>query len=255
ADLDQIGGLRVDGTGGPGGSIDVAGLSDINVSSRVTLRANGSDTTTSAGIGSSGGTVRVINLDSADTGVMDFDGAVEVRPGIDIFGTPGTPGVICQRGAGPASVANLTGNNEFPISLCDIDVDGAITDTNFVSHDLDCDSATLLPGSVSQTMPTAVTVDFFRVFVGVSTSVTVEISGEDLGDLDLYAGEDAAVGSIDTSDYAFQSSTPDTSSESIEISLADFTPGQFVSVMVISRNSVPETYTVSVGCSSSTDDE
>ncbi|MCZ6796012.1 MAG: hypothetical protein O7J95_20580 [Planctomycetota bacterium] len=247
--------------GDPGGIGSAAGSAQIAVagiglpsvprvmsfSSTTDLRAVGGDSNFFTSPGGQGGDVMFVNLEEFDPFVIDFQGTLQARGGVDGLGVQGADGVVCVRGASVPAIDRISAFLNEPPSFCGLTVDGFITGARFTPHDLDCDLDSIIPGSVTVTSPAVTGIDFFRVQVGAAVEVTIFISGADGSDLDLFAGDEGVLRSLNEGSYVFASATPG-SIESVTIDLAAFSLGAFVSVMVAERGFLAQTYTISVSC-------
>ncbi len=236
------------GIGGDGGAAQIAGSTAITVASDVVIIADGGETHLAATTGSDGGEVKIVNLDESDATALDFDGSVTVSGGKDAVRSTGHDGEICVAGSNTASNINLVGTNNFPISNCTSDD----VDT-LVVHDLDCDELTITPDEVATSLPAIVGVDFYRVLKTTQmaadglTTVTVTVTGEDSGNIDLFTGPAAALGSDNPASYT-QSSTGADSEESLDVDISGLAAGGFFSVRVKEQFTFVEDYTISVSC-------
>lgn len=239
----QTGGL-LGGEGGDGGTIQIAGLTALDVNAATTLLADGGLSNQTTVEGGPGGAASILNLDELDLTVMTFRGRVSVVGGIDDLGSLGPDGRVCERGADDASAIAITGATDFPVALC---VSSDVTD--FLVHDLDCDDATINPDEMVSEVPAVTGVDFFRIHPGLATSMTITLGGEGgtTGELSLFAGDDTAFGSLLAADYAFMSVEPG-NNESISIDFTAFAPGQFVSVMVREESHHVSGFSLKITC-------
>ena len=253
-----IGGQNVVGIGADAGDIHVAGLTQVSFSFTSQINLIGGDSNREFDAGGSGGDLKIVNLTESDLSILSFGGGVEVRGGIDAAGTSGPDGAICVRGASADVVAAIASVNDFPVETCPLDATGGIAGALFTSHDLDCDTTNItdttniIPSDPSDVLavstPAATGVDFYRVRVAGQTEVQISTLVGGSGDIDLFAGESEALGSLDPLDYAFSSTTPDDSAEQITVDLNAFTPGAFIAVFVRERGLVVGDYSLNVSC-------
>lgn len=230
------------GTGGNGGTIQLAGFSELTVLPGSLLDAEGGRTTEFDLLGGAGGSIKVVGLNELNPAVITFEGTASVLAGRDLHGVPGPAGTICQRGAGNRAIVNLTGSNASPPSSCSVnDLE------NFVVHDLDCDGNTIIPDQVATDLPPFTGLDFFRIRAPIGVQLTISLQGGDEANLNLFAGIADALGSTNVNDYTFSSTEPG-SNEEIEIDLGDFDAGAFVSVWVVEQSGASVEYTLGVNC-------
>lgn len=248
---DFIGRTRVLGSGGSGGVIRVVASGGLVAQDDVTIRANGGDTTAIDAPLGTGGEVSIVNVDESNLLAMAFFGTVEAQGGRGPFGNRLGDGTICHRGANALSLRALTGANQFPLGLCPVDINGALTDLGFAIQDLDCANASLFPSVSQKEIPVVTGVDFFRFHVAEGTTsviVTTRPTGAE-GNIDIYAGEANLLGTLDLDAYRFQSTTANDSDESLEITLdEDFRFGEFITVLVFEKGAFVEPYEISVSC-------
>ena len=236
-------GADVGGQGGAGGSVQIAAVTAIDFASNTSIDARGGRSRNQATPGGTGGSVTVVNLDETNLGVVNFRGVVSVLGGLNEFGFRGADGTICARGADLASSIILTGTNNFPISIC-----GESSIADLIIHDLDCDEATINPASVKTELPAISGVDFYRVYVDpATTDISISTTGEDGGNINLYVGTSAVIGSTNPGDYDFSSTGPD-SSEQIDIDLTIYVPGTFLSVWIDEASAFVEEYSLDISC-------
>jgi len=235
------------GEGGDGGSVNVAGTLGVTADTGVFLLAPGGDTNLPIVAGGTGGNVRLMNLAQAAPNALVFNGRASVQGGLNAIGSGGANGFICISGANQATVDSLTGSNNFPISGC-----GELDVAEVVVHALDCNPATITPSEVMTELPAVLGLDFYFVVVPPGAAVlTISTTGETSGDIDLYAGPAAALGSLVFADYTFGASTGGDSTESIDIDTGavGLVAGDLISVFVDEAGAFVEEYTITLtGC-------
>lgn len=246
-------GRDIEGVGGGGGRIEVAGVSALTFGPSLALHARGGQSSFLDDQGGAGGTVKLVHLLERPQN-FSFQSTVDVRGGLDMLGSLGEPGDVCYRGAGAIDVARMLGSNQFPVSPCATAAEGGVEGSTYITHDLDCDPATILPGSVNSQLPAATGVEFFRARVDGADAVRIVLTGQDGGDVDLYAGRDVALGSLDANDYRYVSAETGPE-ESVEIDLTTFTPGEYIAIAVIERTAIAEKINLELTCVGAGDEE
>ena len=79
--------------------------------------------------------------------------------------------------------------------------------------------------------------------------MTISVSGEDSGNINLFVGDEGDLGSQDPFVYELASFNPASDEEiTIDLTAPPFPPGQFFSVLVIEANVFVERYTIEVSC-------
>ncbi|HVR72864.1 MAG TPA: hypothetical protein VMT52_00960, partial [Planctomycetota bacterium] len=240
------------GVGGDGGTLQIANTTAMSISQSSRLFSEGGRTRLLGSPGGSGGAIKLINLDEASAVALHFRGEASVRGGYNALGSDGPEGVICVSGSNLDSDLQLVGTNNFPLSNC---TEGDLTET--VLHDLDCDDGTIVPSSVSTSVPVILNLDFYRILITPGmvaepfTMITVSTTGEEGGNIDLFLGPDTALGSSDPLDYPFASTGPDSTEEiaDFDFNAAGLSAGDFLSVMVRESSTFVEDYTITVACS------
>lgn len=239
----------VEGFAADAGPMEIAGRVSMDFSSTAIFLAVGGDANLLETPGGSGGNVKVINIDENNLAVIDFQGRLFVRGGIDTFGTLGPEGEICVRGASGPTVDRLSALSGSPVTLCPLSTaTNFLLGVNIAPHDLDCDPDTIIPGIVDVSSPAVLGVDFFRIRVDpATTDLTITISGAVGSNLDVFAADSSVLGSTLLSDYPFSGTGP-TADEIITLDLTTFATGSFVSVMVLENNFFATDYIISVSC-------
>jgi len=235
------------GEGGDGGDVNVVGTLGVTADTGTFFIAQGGHTNVPIISGGTGGNVRLINLAQGAPGALVFNGQALVQGGFNAVGGGGVDGFVCVAGANQATIDSLTGSNNFPISGCgDLDV------AEVVVHALDCNPATITPSEVSTELPAVLGLDFYFVVVPAgATVITISTAGEASGDIDLYAGPAAALGSLVFAAYTFGASTGVDSTESIDVDTValGLVAGDIIAVLVNEAGAFVEEYTITVtGC-------
>ncbi len=238
------------GEGGLGGTTQIAGTTAITVAPDVIINSDGGQSNAAGLHGGNGGNVKVVNINEASGVALDFEGSATVEGGKDAINSAGSDGEVCASGSNISSSLKLSGTNNFPISNCTAsDVE------DLVVHDLDCDDSTIRPDVVSTELPAITGVAFFRLYrtAGMIAdsvdTVTLTLSGEAGGNINLYVGPAGVLGSTDTSDYP-DSSTEADSDETIDVDVSGLAAGQFVSVFLDEAFTFVEEYTLTASCGS-----
>ena len=239
-------GQNVEGIGGDGGTIQMAGVTSMVFGADLLLRSLGGDTNTLSIDGGIGGNVMIVNLDETSLDVIDFQGAIEARGGRDAQSTHAAPGSICVRGAQGDDIDRMTRANDFPIGSCPLTILGEILDARFIAHDLDDDLTTIFPREVEAELPVVLGADFFRVRPGAASCVEVRVRGEENTTIEMYAGEQADFGSLDPNDYEFAAVPFDNRESRVQVDLSQFTPGQYITILLLGTGPFVESYNLSV---------
>lgn len=236
------------GEGGPGGTVQLAGTTAITVAPSVILLAEGGRTLVASTSGADGGNIKIVNIDESNLVALDFQGSASVEGGKDAINSGGKDGEVCSSGSNDASNIKLSGTNNFPISICTAsDVE------DLVVHDLDCDDSTIRPDTVSTALPAIAGVAFYRLYRTAGmvadgvTEVTLTVSGETGGNVNLYVGPAGVLGSTDPTDYTDSSTEPD-SDEEIVVDVSGLAAGQFLSVFVDEAFTFVEEYSITAAC-------
>ncbi len=236
------------GQGGLGGTTQIAGTTAITVAPDVVINSDGGQTNASGLAGGGGGNVKVVNINEASGVALDFQGAATVEGGKDAINSAGPDGEVCASGSNIPSSIKLSGTNNFPLVQC------TATDVeDLVTHDLDCDDGTIRPDTVSTALPAITGAAFYRLFMTAGmvadsiTTVTVTLTGETGGNVNLYAGLSAVLGSTDPGDYLFSSTEAD-SDETLDVDVSTLAAGEFHSIFIDEAYTFVEEYTISVSC-------
>lgn len=235
------------GKGGDGGDVNVVGALGSTSDTEVVFLASGGNTNVPILSGGVGGNVRLINLAEDTPEALVFNGQASVQGGVNLVGGGADDGFICIAGGNQEAIDSVTGSNNFPIAGC-----GAQDVAEVVVHSLDCDLTTITPSTVATTLPSVLGLDFYLIVVPTgATTLTLSTAGEESGDIDLYAGPASALGSLVLTDYTFDTSTGDTSAESVTVDTIalGLVAGDVIAVLVNEGGVFVEDYSITLsGC-------